>query len=85
MTVLEALGRRGEPTDEEFVGAVIKTHERIRSELRAMLRGDAPRPTSAGSVDAEIIWGYNVSHGVNPGQVTECRRAERRWTVASAR
>jgi hypothetical protein len=84
-TVLEALAQRGGPTDEEFVSAVIKTHERIRSELQAMLRGTAPRTTGEGSADAETIWDYNLSHDVDPGTVTEFRRADPRWMAASAR
>jgi hypothetical protein len=49
-TVLEELRRLEEPTPEEFVDAVIRTHERIQSKLRALAR-DADssyiRPSSA--------------------------------------
>ena len=77
--LLEVLGSPNEPTVEEFVSAVIQTHERTRSELRAMLRGEAHRNAEAASAEARIIRAYNLSHGMDTGQLKEIRRAEPRW------
>lgn len=73
--VLEALRKLDEPTDEEFVGAVIHTHERIRSKLRALSHGTSVRDRDWAFDDAEIIRAYSLSHGVEAGEITADRCA----------
>lgn len=71
--------RFADPTDAEFVDAVIHTHERIRSELQALSRG-ASRPGDDGTAeDAEIIRAYCLSHGVDTRKIGGSRRVEPRW------
>ena len=65
VTVLEKLQKPIDPTDEEFVDAVIRMHERIRSQLQAFSRG-ARRPESDAAVEAaDIIRAYCLSYGVD--------------------
>ena len=78
-TILEELRRLTNPTIEEFVGAVIQTHERNRSNLRALLRGaDGPDSDDAAE-DADIIRAYCLSYGVWSRQIAETGTAEPRW------
>jgi hypothetical protein len=60
--------RRGleELTDEQFVSAVIRGHERVIAGLRALADGVSPREDATGE-DAEIIRSYAGLHGVDDG------------------
>jgi hypothetical protein len=62
--VLETLRSPGQPSDEDFVNAVIRTHERIRSKLRALGRDKAPRDAGGASEESAIIRAYFRLHGV---------------------
>jgi len=64
-TVLEELRRLEEPTPEEFVDAVIRTHERIQSQLRALARNTDARDDGWPAWAAETIRSYSTSYGVN--------------------
>lgn len=77
--VLEALRRPDEPTDEEFVNAVIQTHERIRSRLRTLAGDRISRDAGEASAEAKIIRAYNLSHGIGTGRIKEIPRVEPRW------
>lgn len=83
--LLEGLRSPDEPAVEEFVDAVIQTHERMRSDLRAMLRGEAHRNAGTAAAEARIIRAYNLSHGIDAGRLKEIRRAAPRWLAVSAR
>ncbi len=65
MIVVEE-ARRGleELTDEQFVSAVIRVHERVITGLRALADGTSPRGDTAGE-DAEIIRSYAALHGLD--------------------
>jgi hypothetical protein len=52
-----------ELTPDDFVGAVIRTHERIRSNLSALKRGETGSATES-PADAQIISVYCLHHGV---------------------
>ncbi len=78
-TILEELRRLTDPTIEEFVDAVIHTHERTRSKLRTLSHGMAAAEIDDAAEDADIIRAYCLSYGVDPRQITETGPAERRW------
>jgi hypothetical protein len=78
-TVLEELRRLTDPTVEEFVDAVIHTHERNRSKLLALSRGAAGRNIDDATEDADIIRAYCLSYGVYSRQIAENGPAEPRW------
>jgi hypothetical protein len=67
-----------ELTPDDFVGAVMRTHDRIRSNLNALKRGATVSPAVESSDDARIVSVYCLHHGVEtsprPG-----RHAEPRW------
>ncbi len=77
--ILEELRRLTNPTIEEFVGAVIHTHERNRSNLRALSWGAAGPDMDDAAEDADIIRTYCLSHGVDPRQIAQIVPAEPRW------
>ena len=68
-----------EPSPDDFVGAVIRTHERIRSNLRALGRGAAFSPAAESSADARTISVYCLHHGVEATFQLRLRQAEHRW------
>lgn len=68
-----------EPTTEEFVGAVIRTHEQIRSNLSALRRGAAGSSALEPSADERTINVYCVHHAVETAPRPALRRFERRW------
>jgi len=75
--ILEELRRLTDPTIEEFVDAVIHTHERNRSKLRALSQRAAfPQMEEAAE---DIIRAYCLSYGVDSRQIAETRPAEPRW------
>lgn len=78
-TILEELRRLTDPTIEEFVDAVIHTHERNRSKLRALLQGAAGPEIEDAAEDADIIRAYCLSYGVDSRQIAEIGSAEPRW------
>ncbi len=59
-----ACGTRAEPSDGEFVAAVIRVHERIRKELRALAHGEVRAPGSAEHDEDAVIRAYCASYGV---------------------
>ena len=63
--VFEGLRRLEEPTPEEFVDAVIRTHERIQSKIRALARNVDARDDGWPAWVAETIRSYSTSYGVN--------------------
>lgn len=67
-----------ELTPDDFVGAVMRTHDRIRSNLNALKRGATVSPAGEPPDDARVISVYCLHHGVEtnprPG-----RHAEPRW------
>jgi len=67
MIVVEE-ARRGleELTDEQFVSAVIRVHERVITGLRALADGTSPRGDAARE-DVEIIRSYAALHGMDDG------------------
>ena len=67
-----------ELTPDDFVGAVMRTHERIRSNFQALKRGATVSPAVEGSDDARIIRVYCLNHGVKTPQ-PGLRSAEPRW------
>jgi hypothetical protein len=52
------------PSDEEFVAAVIRVHERLLSSLRALARGDGWRQDPADPAEGVVIQAYSTAHGV---------------------
>lgn len=57
-------GNCAEPSDGEFVAAVIRLHERLRAELR-VLAGGAGRATGSVEHDEDaVIRAYCASYGV---------------------
>jgi len=78
-TLLEELRRPTDPTIEEFVDAVIHTHERNRSKLRALSHGMAVLEIDDAAENAAIIRAYCLSYGVDPKQFAETGPAEARW------
>jgi len=78
-TLLEELRRPTDPTIEEFVDAVIHTHERNRSKLRALSHGMAVPEIDDAAENAAIIRAYCLSYGVDPKQFAETGPAEARW------
>jgi hypothetical protein len=78
-SVFEELRRRTDPTIEEYVDAVIQTHERNRSKLRTLSRGLAIPEIDDGAEDADIIRAYCLSYGVDPSQLGETQPAEPQW------
>jgi hypothetical protein len=78
MAIVEELERLTDPTDEEFVDAVIHIHERIRSRLEALSLGEVRPAIDDAAEDTDVIRAYCLSHGVDPR--TEIRRrGEARW------
>jgi hypothetical protein len=67
-----------EPTPDDFVGAVIRTHEQIRSNLSALRRGAARSPAGDSSADARTINIYCRHHGVEATQ-QPLWQAQHRW------
>ena len=55
-----------ELTDEQFVSAVIRVHERVITGLRALADGTSPRGDAARE-DVEIIRSYAALHGLDDG------------------
>jgi hypothetical protein len=78
-TVLEELRRLTDPTIEEFVSAVIHTHERNWSNLRDLSRGGAGVEIDDGAEDADIIRAYCLSYGMDSRQIAATGPAEPRW------
>ncbi len=68
-----------EPTPDDFVGAVIRTHERIRSSLNALRRGAIVSPAFESSDDARIVSVYSLHHGVETGPRPGLRHAALPW------
>ena len=64
-----------ELTPDDFVGAVLRTHDRIRSNLNALKRGAAGSPATESSDDAQIINAYCLHHGVETRRLSGHRRA----------
>jgi hypothetical protein len=51
------------PSDEEFVAAVIRVHERILSNLGALARGYAWARVPLDSREGAVIQAYSAAHG----------------------
>lgn len=70
-----------ELTPDDFVGAVMRTHDRIRSNLNALKRSATGSPaTEAESPgDAQIITAYCLHHGVETRRLPGHRHAGPRW------
>jgi hypothetical protein len=78
-TMLEELRRLTNPTIEEFVDAVIHTHERNRVNLLALSQGAAGPDFDDAAEDADIIRTYCLSYGVWSRQSRETGPVEPRW------
>jgi hypothetical protein len=82
MATVRELERLTDPTDEEFVDAVIHVHEGIRSRLKALSLGTVRPGIDDAVEDTDIIRSYCLSHGVDPRRFTETRRrGEPRWVA----
>ncbi len=57
-------GTRAEPSDGEFVAAVIRLHERLHGELRALARGDGRAEGSRYHDEDAVIRAYCAAYGV---------------------
>lgn len=68
-----------EPTPDDFVGAVMRTHDRIRSNLNALRWGATGTPATESADDAEIISAYCLHHGVETRRLPGRRSAGPRW------
>ncbi len=68
-----------ELTPDDFVGAVLRTHDRIHSNLNALKRGATRSPATESPDDAQIISAYCLHHGVEPRRLSGPRRADPRW------
>jgi len=66
IVVKEARGRLEELTEDQFVSAVIREHERVIAGLTALASGTWPLEDAAGE-DAEIIRSYEALYGVDDG------------------
>jgi hypothetical protein len=71
-----------DPTDEQFVDAVIRVHERIQSGLEVLALG-VVSPAIEDAVegaDTDVIRAYCLSYGVEPRERTGARRRNApRW------
>jgi hypothetical protein len=71
-SILDAL------TPDDFVGAVMRTHDRIRSNLSALVRGAAVSLPAESPDDASIISVYCLHRGVETHR-RGLRHADPRW------
>lgn len=65
-------------TPDDFVGAVMRTHDRIRSNLNALKRGAARSAATVSPDDAQIISAYCLDHGVETRLASGRRHARPR-------
>jgi hypothetical protein len=68
-----------ELTPDDFVGAVMRTHDRIRSRLNALKRGASGSPAAEPADDAQIIDAYCLHHGVEARRLSGHQHAGSRW------
>ncbi len=68
-----------ELTPDDFVGAVMRTHDRIRSSLSALKRGAAVPPAAESSDDASIISVYCLHRGVETHHRRRPWHPDPRW------
>jgi hypothetical protein len=52
------------PSDEEFVAAVIRVHERLLSSLQAIARGDGWVQDPVDPAEGVVIQAYSTAHAV---------------------
>ncbi len=74
-------GTRAEPSDGEFVAAVIRLHARLHGELRALAGGTGRAQGSGCQEEDAVIRAYCAAYGVaapEPPARGVCRRAS--WT-----
>jgi hypothetical protein len=79
-TVAEERLSTTDPTNEQFVDAVIHVHERIQSSLEALSLGVVSPPIEDAVEETDIIRAYCLSYGVEPRKPAEARRrGDPRW------